>query len=123
MIDALIRWSLNNRALVVVGHRNSNPSAEVAPIYEAAGIVSINAGAAAPEVTQGHPWAFRVIERVDVSRGSLDEQEYTLYRDLHCWAISFGFRYRSEEVGQDEAQFWVVFSLKAFPQLHAQLGQ
>jgi hypothetical protein len=53
----------------------------------------------------------------------LDEQEYTLYRDLHCWSVSFSFRYRSEEVGPDEAQFWIAFSLKAFPQLHAHLGQ
>jgi LPS-assembly protein len=73
--------------------------------------------------TLNENWSFRVLERVDVGHGHVDEQEYTLYRDLHCWAVSFSFRYLSQEVGPDDAQFWVVFSLKALPQLHAHLGQ
>jgi len=73
--------------------------------------------------TLNENWAFRVVERVDMARGELAEQEYTLFRDLHCWTMSFTFKYRSEEVGQDNFQAWVIFSLKAFPQLHARIGQ
>jgi len=51
----------DDRALVVIGHRNSAPSVAVAPIYDEAGIVTINAAAAATEVTMGRDWAFRVI--------------------------------------------------------------
>ena len=51
----------DDRALVVIGHRNSAPSMAVAPIYDEAGIPTINAAASAPEVTKDRPWAFRVI--------------------------------------------------------------
>lgn len=52
----------DGRALIVIGHRNSVPSTAAAPIYEEAGIPTLNAAASAPEVTEGHPWAFRVID-------------------------------------------------------------
>ncbi|HKJ39563.1 MAG TPA: ABC transporter substrate-binding protein [Anaerolineales bacterium] len=51
----------DDRALVVIGHNNSNSSIEVAPIYDGAGIPSLNVGSSAPAVTQGRPWAFRLI--------------------------------------------------------------
>jgi hypothetical protein len=73
--------------------------------------------------TLNENWAVRVMERVDVGHGNLQEQEYAIYRDLHCWTVSLNFRYRSEEVGKDEYSYWLVFSLKALPQLHTHLGQ
>ena len=51
----------DNRALVVIGHRNSNSSMAAAPIYDEAGLPSINVGASAPEITIDRPWAFRLI--------------------------------------------------------------
>lgn len=59
----------DNRALVVIGHRTSASSKAVAPIYDEAGIPTINAGASAPNVTQDRPWAFRVInDTTDVGK-------------------------------------------------------
>ncbi|MSR65439.1 MAG: LPS-assembly protein LptD [Verrucomicrobiae bacterium] len=68
-------------------------------------------------------WAFSVSERISLSNGKLDEQQYTIFRDLHCWSLSFSFRYQQEEIGADDYQFWLIVSLKALPQLHAQIGQ
>lgn len=67
-------------------------------------------------------WAFAVIERFDIDRGKLDEQEYTIYRDLHCWALALTVNYRSEEVGADEFEVRLVMTLKAFPRLYLPVG-
>src|SRR5262245_8427464 len=55
----------DRRAIVVIGHRKSPASAAVAPIYESAQIPSVNTTASAPEVTKGHPWAFRLISNTN----------------------------------------------------------
>lgn len=59
----------DDQALVVIGHRNSNSSMAAAPIYDEAGLPSINVGASAPEITTDRPWAFRLInDTTDLGR-------------------------------------------------------
>ena len=55
-------------------------------------------------------WAFRVYERFDTYDRHWEEQEYTIYKDLHCWTAEFTCNFKD-----DNFAFWVVFRLKAFP--------
>jgi len=54
-------------------------------------------------------WGLRIYERMDAHKKTWEEQEYTIYKDLHCWlgelTLNFG----------DGIAFWMVFRLKAFP--------
>ena len=57
-------------------------------------------------------WRIRAYERVDTRKRYVQEQEYTLYRDLHCWMAEF--TYDIQDPG--DKTFWVVLKLKAFPE-------
>ena len=46
------------------------------------------------------------------------EQEYTLTRDLHCWEMDINFN----ETRDEGSEIWLVFRLKAFPEMGFDLG-
>jgi len=56
-------------------------------------------------------WKIRAYERLDINKGSFAEQEYTVYRDLHCWIaeLTYGTKKSNEQT------LWLVMRLKAFP--------
>jgi len=56
-------------------------------------------------------WAVKVYGRYEFERGDLEEVEVALWRDFHDWHSSLCFRRR-----EDENQFWVMFSLKGYPE-------
>ena len=56
-------------------------------------------------------WGLRVYERFDAYKRTWEEQEYTVYKDLHCWLAEFTVSVN------DGFAFWVVFRLKAFPDI------
>ena len=58
-------------------------------------------------------WRVRAYERFRFDTGELKEQEYTIYRDLHCWEMEITYNVRR---GHGDA-IWVIFRLKAFPEL------
>ena len=60
-------------------------------------------------------WGVHIAERFEAQNGTLQEQDYTLYRDLRSWTGALTFRV-TEGVGQP-ADFTVALtlSLKAFP--------
>ncbi len=57
-------------------------------------------------------WKVRAYERFNLENGSFEEQEYTLYRDLHCWIMELTYNFKSYTKDQT---FWIVMRLKAFP--------
>ena len=63
-------------------------------------------------------WVAQVFERFDMQDGQWQEQDYVLRQELHDWYISYGFRYRSQLVGEDEKAIFISVSLKAYPSLH-----
>lgn len=67
-------------------------------------------------------WRLRAYRRFDVAhgdiKGSLKEQEFKLTRDLHCWELEVNFNER-RGVG---SEIWLVFRLKAFPDLTFDFG-
>lgn len=56
-------------------------------------------------------WKIRAYERFDAQKGALEEQEYTIYRDLHCWVAEFIYNVKDFK----DQTFWFVMRLKAFP--------
>ncbi len=63
-------------------------------------------------------WKARIYWRYNLNKGYLDEQEYTLFRDLHCWILEFTFDirpYQNDGTISDQI-FWVALRLKAFPE-------
>lgn len=68
-------------------------------------------------------WAGRAYHRFEADDGTLEEQEYTLYRDLHCWTSALSVRYRDRRDREDEVQVWLVLAIKAFPQRSFKIGQ
>lgn len=64
-------------------------------------------------------WKIRAYERYNTYKAILEEHEYTLTRDLHCWVAELTARFdTTSTVG-----LWLVFRLKAFPQTPIGLKQ
>lgn len=57
-------------------------------------------------------WKIRAYERFNLEKQSIEEQEYTIYRDLHCWVLELTWDIKSLS---DQA-LWLVMRLKAFPE-------
>lgn len=47
--------------------------------------------------------------------GVLEEQYYTIYRDLRNWTAALTLRFRDRRTEPDDITVAVTFSLKAFP--------
>jgi LPS-assembly protein len=60
-------------------------------------------------------WAFRAYQRYDVRKGRMQEQGYTVYRDMRSWTAALTFRIRDTTTGSDDFGVAFTFSLKAFP--------
>lgn len=63
-------------------------------------------------------WALRTYTRFDLRNGILKEQEYTLTRDLHAWTMDINFNEKRTQGNE----IWIVFTLKAFPDMAIDLG-
>jgi len=61
-------------------------------------------------------WKCRAFGIYEFKGSELKEQEYSITRDLHCWEAEFTYSAR------DVHTFWLIFRLKAFPELPFKLG-
>ncbi len=66
-------------------------------------------------------WGVRVSHHFEARDGTMEEQYYTLYRDLRSWTAAVTFRVRDNRDGPADYAVAVTFSLKAFPRFG--LGQ
>jgi LPS-assembly protein len=66
-------------------------------------------------------WGARISHIFDASAGVLQEQYYTIYRDLRSWTAGFTFRVENNLTAGKDYTFGVTFSLKAIPRFG--LGQ
>jgi len=69
-------------------------------------------------------WKFGIYERYNFAKvpnytSGLREQQYTISRDLHCWAFEVTY---NVERGKGET-IWCVFRLKAFPEIEFNFDQ
>ncbi len=60
-------------------------------------------------------WGARMTHHFEARDGRMEEQFYTLYRDLRSWTAALTFRVRDSRVGKEDYTVAVTFSLKAFP--------
>jgi hypothetical protein len=62
-------------------------------------------------------WRVEYGSRFDISGGETVYQEFTLYRDLHCWEGRFVRRY-----SQGSWQYFFRMNIKVLPDIHAERG-
>jgi LPS-assembly protein len=60
-------------------------------------------------------WATRVSYQFEARDGTLEEQYYTIYRDLRSWTAAVTFRVRENRSGPADYTVALTASLKAFP--------
>jgi len=61
-------------------------------------------------------WQARVYTRYLSYTDTFQEQQYTIYRDLHCWLLEMTYDIKLDEDGTtSDRTFWFIFRLKAFP--------
>jgi hypothetical protein len=87
------------------GHRflNENPFFSNSSLYEFGAYYRIN-----------DHWAVGAYDRYEASTGFLEEQRYTIYRDLTSWVASLGAVIRNNG-GVKEYGFLLSFTVKALP--------
>ena len=60
-------------------------------------------------------WATRVSHHFEARDGTLEEQYYTIYRDLRSWTTALTLRIRDNRSGPTDVSVALTASLKAFP--------
>jgi lipopolysaccharide assembly outer membrane protein LptD (OstA) len=60
-------------------------------------------------------WGFRMAHYFEARTGILQEQSYSVYRDLRSWTAALSFRVRQNVSGPQDYTIAFTFSLKAFP--------
>ena len=60
-------------------------------------------------------WGLRAAHYFNARTGVLQEQSYSLYRDLRSWTAALSFRVRHNNIGPEDFTVAFTFSLKAFP--------
>ncbi|MDD5746235.1 MAG: hypothetical protein PHO30_03115 [Candidatus Omnitrophica bacterium] len=61
-------------------------------------------------------WQVRTYGRYLSYTDTFQEQQYTVYRDLHCWLLEMTYDVKLNDDGSTQDRtFWFIFRLKAFP--------
>ncbi|MBA4149754.1 MAG: LPS-assembly protein LptD [Verrucomicrobia bacterium] len=60
-------------------------------------------------------WSWRMTHFFEARDGTMEEQSYSLYRDLRSWTAALTLRIRDVRNGPDDFTIGLTFSLKAFP--------
>jgi LPS-assembly protein len=70
-------------------------------------------------------WLARVYWRYNMNKGYIDEHQYTISRDLHCWLLDFTYDFRPYEDNKtiSTQTFWIALRLKAFPKMPLGIGR
>lgn len=69
------------------------------------------------DYTINSDWAVKVINRWEFETSELQDQEYSIYHNLHCWNSALSFRKTGDDV-----QVWITFWLNAYPKMSINLG-
>ncbi|MCK4462756.1 MAG: LPS-assembly protein LptD, partial [Candidatus Omnitrophica bacterium] len=88
-----------------MGHRYEHSNTDTTSQFTLDATYKINEGWS---LSKG--WAIRAYERFDTHDQKWQEQEYTIYKDLHCWLGEL-----TCNIKEGEYSFWVIFRIKAFP--------
>ena len=61
--------------------------------------------------------------RYEYNQQDMLEQQYAIKADLHCWWMELGMDLKRHERGGKNLNFWVVFTMKAFPEFSVGFDQ
>lgn len=95
VMDGGDKWSL------ALSHRYEDAETGTSNLFSMDGTYRIN-----------DKWKIRAYERFNMGKGSVEEQEYTVSRDLHCWIAEFTVDIKDN----NDFGFWITLKLKAFPE-------
>jgi len=59
----------------------------------------------------GKKWRISGYNRYDLETKEILEENYSIWRDLHCWAARLSIKVKPER------EYWAMFYIKAFPQI------
>jgi LPS-assembly protein len=106
-VDTLANVQPLSNVQLSVGHRylNNNPFFQNSSLFVVGGYCRINDN-----------WGVGVQEQYEATTGILEEQRYSVYRDLSAWVASFGGVIRDNS-GVNEYGVLFTVTLKAFPKL------
>ena len=62
-------------------------------------------------------WGFRAYHRFEARDGRMEEQAYSIYRDLRSWTAALTFRVLDNRSGPNDFTVAFTFSFKAFPRV------
>ncbi len=98
---------------VAIGQRYENTTTGSTKLFTLDGMYKIN-----------NKWRIRAYERLNAETKIVEEQEYTIYRDLHCWIAEFTYNIKDTAGEQSLNQsVWFMLRLKAFPEYPIGLKQ
>ncbi|MBD3426370.1 MAG: LPS assembly protein LptD [Candidatus Omnitrophica bacterium] len=62
-------------------------------------------------------WKVGLYQRYDLQDNSVEEQQLSVVRDLHCWEVELAYNIKGSNFVEDNFTFWLAFKIKAFPDL------
>ncbi|MEI6438543.1 MAG: LPS assembly protein LptD [Candidatus Omnitrophota bacterium] len=68
-------------------------------------------------------WRTVVYQRWNADNNFLQEQQYSLVRDLHAWEVEFSYKCDKGYSVNGGSEVWVIFRLKAFPSVNFNGGK
>ncbi len=122
VLESQIRYDLNNENLNLAYHQitftpNERWSWSLAHQYTRAGFVDSGDNLISSTLFYrlNDNWGFRATDNFNALNGRMQDQFYTVYRDLRSWTAALTFRLTDNGVGPRDFTVAFSFSLKAHP--------
>lgn len=68
-------------------------------------------------------WKLGLYERWNFQDARIEEQQFTITRDLHCWEVELSYDVDGPNLLKDNFTIWFAFKIKAFPDLQIGLDR
>ncbi len=121
-VESQTRYDINNQLLNLAYHQvtftpNEWWSWSVGHIYSRGGFVDSgdNLITSTMYLRVNDNWGFRATHDFNAMNGLLQDQFYTVYRDLRCWTSALTFRVTDNPNGPEDFTIAFSFSIKAHP--------
>lgn len=121
-VESLTRWDLNDGRLNMALHNlsfqpNDVWNWSVGHWYLRDGFIDQGSSLISSTLLWrlSENWAFRTEHSFEARNGRMQEQAYTVYRDLRSWTAALTLRLRDNLGGPDDVAVALTFSLKAAP--------
>jgi LPS-assembly protein len=106
--DHRVTYTQSDRWTFALGHRYIRRTPSVDPIGQNLILANLY-------YRLNENWAFNIREQFESRDGTLEEQNYSIYRDFRSWVGSLTVRLRNSRQQTDDFTIAFTLSLKAFP--------